>query len=216
MTDHLTQEAIDAIDLIVDNTQIAIKNGSSVDLVYNQLKAWDDMFVYKKEEIPDFYHVKNGKYALDILLTPKPKRNVTLSQDNAYSDLYFPPADGNENEEVQSQGGDHGFLDLTADYESEGEFPDMRTLFMALGPAFRGNYSNPWIKLVDEYQIMMHVLNATAMPHDGTWDRVRCMFKDGDCNAEEDDKEPDNAAQTLDFAGIMLLPFIWLTLTIIY
>ena len=48
---------------------------------------------------------------------------------------------------------------------------------MAMGPAFKANYSQEWIKLVDEYQVMIHAMNATAVPNNGTWDRVKCMFK---------------------------------------
>ena len=79
-------------------------------------------------------------------------------------------------------GGTHGYEDITDGYETEGNFPDVRTIFLAIGPAFKSNYSNPWIKLVDEYQIMMHTLNAVAMPNNGTWDRVKCMFKNEKCD----------------------------------
>jgi hypothetical protein len=51
---------------------------------------------------------------------------------------------------------------MTEDYENEGNFPDVRTIFMAIGPAFKANHNHTWIKLVDEYQVMMHALCANA------------------------------------------------------
>ena len=51
---------------------------------------------------------------------------------------------------------------MTEDYENEGNFPDVRAIFMAIGPAFKANHNHTWIKLVDEYQVMMHALCANA------------------------------------------------------
>ena len=51
---------------------------------------------------------------------------------------------------------------MTEDYENEGNFPDVRAIFMAIGPAFKVNHNHTWIKLVDEYQVMMHALCANA------------------------------------------------------
>ena len=75
------------------------------------------------------------------------------------------------------KGGNHGYEDITEGYDKQGNFSDVRAIFMAMGPAFKTNYSQNWIKLVDEYQVMMHALNATGVPNNGTWDRVKCMFK---------------------------------------
>ena len=63
---------------------------------------------------------------------------------------------------IFEKGGQHGYEDMTEDYENEGNFPDVRTIFMAIGPAFKANHNHTWIKLVDEYQIMMHALCANA------------------------------------------------------
>ena len=71
LTYHLSQQAIDAIDKIVDWVWIAVKNETQVDLVYNELSLWTDMKVFKREEIPDFYHIKNADYALDLLIIPR-------------------------------------------------------------------------------------------------------------------------------------------------
>ena len=103
--------------------------------------------------MPEYFRIKHGKYALPITwMTPK-FNNVTLGLDNDYAHLYLPPYMGDDSDEAQSVGGSHGFEDITEDYGTEGNFPDMRTIFMAIGPAFKTNYQNKWIKLVDEYQV---------------------------------------------------------------
>ncbi len=42
---------------------------------------------------------------------------------------------------------------IWAGYDTEGDFPDVRGIFMAIGPDFKQNYTQQWIKLVDEYQV---------------------------------------------------------------
>ena len=81
---------------------------------------------------------------------------------------------------IFEKGGQHGYEDMTEDYENEGNFPDVRTIFMAIGPAFKANHNHTWIKLVDEYQVMMHVLCANATANNGTWSRVEDMFKNNE------------------------------------
>ena len=78
LTYHLRQQSIDAIDKIVDWVWIAVKNEtqidnqlSNIDLVYNDLSDWTDMKVFKRDEIPDSYHIKNADYALDLLIIPR-------------------------------------------------------------------------------------------------------------------------------------------------
>ncbi len=102
---NVAKEALDEIKYIVDRGDIAVKNPSKIDMVVDELKKWTDMKVFKKEDIPDYYRTKNGKYTLDIMMVPN--GNVTLSRDNDFSQ-YFPENKGDESEESQSKGGDHG------------------------------------------------------------------------------------------------------------
>ena len=136
----------------------------------------------KQQNYRSFYPsepFKNGHFnvrhpvAQNILNGLKPRfNNVSLTvNDPDNSNLYLPPARSNDSS------GQHGYEDMTEGYAEEGDFPDVRAIFMAMGPAFKANYSQDWIKLVDEYQVMMHALNATAEPNNGTLDRVRSMFK---------------------------------------
>ena len=47
---------------------------------------------------------------------------------------------------------------------------------------FQSGYEAPWIKLVDEYQIFLHVLGLQGDPHNGTWTRVKDMFPSNDAS----------------------------------
>ena len=79
-----------------------------------------------------------------------------------------------------NKGGQHGYEDMTEGYENEGNFPDVRAIFMAIGPAFKVNHNHTWIKLVDEYQVMMYALCANATANNGNWTRVEDMFKNNE------------------------------------
>ena len=61
------------------------------------------MKVFKREEIPDSYHIKNADYALDLLIIPR-FNNVSLGADSDHPNLYLPPALGNDTDEYQRQG----------------------------------------------------------------------------------------------------------------
>ena len=57
----------------------------------------------------------------------------------------------------------------------------MRSIFMAIGPSFKVR-EHEWIKQVDEYQVMIKAMKVENSPaHNGTWDRVKCMFQDVNC-----------------------------------
>ncbi len=53
----------------------------------------------------------------------------------------------------------------------------MRGIFYAMGPSFKRNHTNPWIKIVDEYQLMAHAMGTSPeKSHHGNWERVKGML----------------------------------------
>ena len=59
---------------------------------------------------------------------------------------------------------------------------------------------------MDEYQVMMYAMSVQGGPaHNGTWDRVKCMFKDVDC----DDRNSGNLMTTSGFT-FSFLGALWL------
>ena len=91
--------------------------GDEIDLVYNDLKKWTDMKVFKREEIPDFYHIKNATYALDLLILPN-FNNVSLSTaDSDHPYLYLPPLLGDDSDDSQAKGKGHCELNSKISFE---------------------------------------------------------------------------------------------------
>jgi hypothetical protein len=165
---------------------------------------------YKKEDIPDYLHFRDHPDILDILLVSR--GNVTTGQDDDIGDLYLPPAKtDNGTEDSHNVGGAHGYNDISDGYSTEGVFPDMRTIFMAVGPDFKANHTHQWIKLVDEYQIFMKVLNVNARNHSGNWDRVKDML------IRADDDDGDNGSTTAPSNGILMLTMlVYVNIILIY
>ena len=74
--------------------------------------------------------------------------------------------------------GYHGWDDTSpveGEYR-EGDDPDMRAMFYAMGPSFRSGYRQDWIKLVDEYQIIAAASGTVPRGHRGDWNRVKGML----------------------------------------
>ncbi len=108
------------------------------------------MNVYKKSDIPDHLHYKNHRLIHDILVYSK--GTVMIGQDGDDPQTYLPEAPRGPGIGIQGQG-KHGWDDTSQGYEEEGDFTDMRGVFVANGPAFKEGVRLPWIKLVDEYQV---------------------------------------------------------------
>ena len=181
LSDYMSQETVDNIEKIVAGNNIILKDPTKVDEAVADLKTWDELKVFKKGELPAYYGLKKAQYVEDVIILPKAK--VIWGVDNTNPDKYEPPAGpSDDTEEAQQQGGNHGYEDITNGYGSEGDNPDMRSIFMAIGPSFKVNREHEWIKQVDEYQVMKYALKVENGPaHNGTWDRVKCMFQDVDC-----------------------------------
>jgi len=93
--------------------------------------------------------------------------------------------------DMDEGGGHHGWDDTGSQAKgySEGGQPDMRAIFFANGPSFKAGHINPWIKLIDEYQVFVHVLGIEGEEHQGDFDRVADMFRE-----EEDEGGKSRAA----------------------
>ena len=134
--------------------------------------------VFKAGEVPDVYKIKGSKYMLDLVLISKIHDNrvyILGADEEDYLDLYY-PRPKSSSQKIDS--GLHGFDDITEGYSKEGKYPDVRAMFMAVGPDFKKGFSQPWIKLVDEYQIMMKVLHVEPLENEGNMERVQDMFSD--------------------------------------
>jgi len=160
------------VSLIVGGSFSAVAQVSphpgKTDEVYQQLKQMPGVDVYLRDDIPVAFNLKRGRYLQEILLVAKSGFIIRGSEDSKYL-----PADFLDH--ISS--GSHGF-----DGEKNS---DMRTIFMAKGPAFIKQYIGEPIALVDIYQMYAHILQIPAQPNNGTWSRVRSFLTDGICSLGE-------------------------------
>ena len=65
------------LSLIFKKNDVMSSNAYPADLqVYKQLSQMRGMDVYRRDDIPDNYHYKNGRYVQEILVCAKPGMNV--------------------------------------------------------------------------------------------------------------------------------------------
>jgi len=126
--------------------------------VYNLLKSNAYNFhVYKKSELPDFYHFSKHPFIYPIILIAEPGYSLTDTDDE-------------EKNESLSHGGNHGY---------EKDFLDMHGIFIADGPAFKTAYRTGTIWNIDIYPLICRILNI--MPHepiDGKLERIGFILKE--------------------------------------
>ncbi|KAJ8383097.1 hypothetical protein SKAU_G00038750 [Synaphobranchus kaupii] len=134
------------------------------ELIYRRLSVVGNMNVYKKQEIPDRYRYKNGKFVSPLTLVADPGWFITESKSKL-------PYWNNGTGEAQGwQQGWHGY---------DNEFVDMRGFFLAQGPDFKKNLRAGPIRVVDVYNLMCHTLGIQALPNNGSWSRVEYMLRRG-------------------------------------
>ncbi len=68
--------------------QVALKDPSTVDQAASDLSAWEGVDVFRKEDIPDHFGLRNNDLVLDLLLVSL--GDQIISQDFEYSDAFLP------------------------------------------------------------------------------------------------------------------------------
>ncbi|KAA0709791.1 Ectonucleotide pyrophosphatase/phosphodiesterase family member 6 [Triplophysa tibetana] len=127
--------------------------------IYQNLSRVNNMKVYKKQEIPDRFHYRNGRFVSTLTLVAEPGWFIAENR----SVLPFP-----ENSTGAEEYGLHGY---------DNEFIDMRGFFMAQGPDFKTNYRAGPIRSVDVYNILCKTLGIEPLPNNGSWSRVESMLR---------------------------------------
>ncbi|XP_064644766.1 glycerophosphocholine cholinephosphodiesterase ENPP6-like isoform X2 [Lineus longissimus] len=120
--------------------------------IHHQLKdKHPHLHVYLKEEIPQdqFWHFKHSRFTPPIFLLADIHWSI-LGIHHEYR-----------------PGGTHGY---------DNREIDMRGIFYATGPDFKGNYTAKPFANVNIYQIMCQILGIDPSPHNGTWEAVEDMM----------------------------------------
>lgn len=123
--------------------------------VYDALKgAHPNLHVYRRAEIPPELGFGTHPRVAPIIGIADPGWSITTRHSFTRRPERF-------------DGGSHGY-----DHRSD----DMRSLFIAAGPAFKsGLVSHPFPN-VDVYEVIMAILGLTPAPGDGDLDRVRLLL----------------------------------------
>ncbi|KAK5925595.1 hypothetical protein CgunFtcFv8_018107 [Champsocephalus gunnari] len=125
--------------------------------VYAALSQVHNMQVYGRQEIPDRFHFKGGKFVAPLTLVAEPGWFIIQNK------AMLPYWKNDTGEASAWQNGWHGY---------DNEFLDMRGFFLASGPDFKRNVQAAPIRTVDVYNLMCRTLGVKPLPNNGSWSRV--------------------------------------------
>lgn len=136
-------------------TMLQPKQGA-VDRVYQALKDNESNYrVYRKEEIPEHYQIKNSRRVPQIIMVADLGYTIL-------SESYLPRfLDG-------LPSGTHGY---------DNREKVMQAFFVAKGPAFKTGERIPPFQNIHVYELMAHILGIEPSPNDGSLDSVEVMLK---------------------------------------
>ena len=141
---------------IIDYTPVAMiqPDSGKKESVYRLLKEAENKYsVYRKEDIPEVYHVKDHIRVPEIMMIADVGYTITT---NSYL----------ENREIM--GATHGY-----DHRA----PEMRSFFLASGPAFKEGERSGSFQNIHLYELMAHVLDINPAPNDGSLDSLRHVLR---------------------------------------
>ncbi|XP_077433192.1 glycerophosphocholine cholinephosphodiesterase ENPP6 [Vanacampus margaritifer] len=130
--------------------------------VHASLSKVPNMHAYAKEEIPERFHYKGGKFVAPLTLVAEPGWFIAQNKaDLPYwkNDSSGPP--------LAWQNGWHGY---------DNNFPDMGGFFLAAGPDFKQNLRAAPIRAVDVYNVLCHTLGVEPLPNNGSWSQVENLL----------------------------------------
>ncbi|XP_064603671.1 ectonucleotide pyrophosphatase/phosphodiesterase family member 5-like [Liolophura sinensis] len=114
------------------------------------LKKVPHVTVYKKQDIPAYYHYKNSRRVTPILVVADPHYSLSFNKSV-----------------VNKTVGNHGY---------NNSFSDMHPIFMAHGPAFK-NVTVEGFSNTDVYAMMAYVLNIPPAANNGSLSAVMALLK---------------------------------------
>lgn len=142
---------LERVDVIDWNPVAMINAKEEVDTeeIYGQLKSGEENYtVFKKEDLPERYHLKNHHRVPEIILIADLGYSITTSERLAANGV---------------SGGAHGF---------DNEHPEMRSFFLANGPSFKEGERTKGFQNIHLYELMAHLLNLEPSPNDGSLDSL--------------------------------------------
>uniref|UniRef100_A0A8D3DV00 glycerophosphocholine cholinephosphodiesterase n=1 Tax=Scophthalmus maximus TaxID=52904 RepID=A0A8D3DV00_SCOMX len=133
--------------------------------VYAALSQVPNMRVYARQEIPERFHYKGGKFVSPLTLVAEPGWFITENK------AKLPFWKNNSGQPSSWQNGWHGY---------DNDFLDMKGFFLATGPDFKHNVRGAPIRAVDIYNVMCWTLGVNPLPNNGSWSRVEYLLNGTD------------------------------------
>ncbi len=143
----------------MDNGPImyVVPEEAKFDAVYCKLKSAENHFkVYKKEEMPEYYHFSKNPLIPELILIADPGWSLMTRKEI-------------ERQSNRNWGGNHGY---------DNNALDMQGIFFAIGPDFKNGYSTGTINNIDIYPLLAKILHI--FPNnmiDGKLDRIGFLLK---------------------------------------
>ncbi len=126
------------------------------ELVFRALKQNESNFrVYKKEDMPDFYHYNKSIMIPGIIVIAEPGWSLINNNIKNYEGLRIK--------------GNHGF---------DNNFIDMHGIFYAAGPSFKSNYKTGTLRNIDIYPLLCKIFGVNpAESIDGNIENIEFILK---------------------------------------
>ncbi|XP_069461902.1 ectonucleotide pyrophosphatase/phosphodiesterase family member 5 [Ambystoma mexicanum] len=129
------------------------KQGKLEEVYRSLANVHPHMTVYRKNDIPERFHYKNNNRIQPIIAVAD--LGWTILQN--YSDKFT--------------AGNHGY---------DNTDPDMLSIFLAHGPAFRTDFHKDSMNSIDIYPLLCHLLDIEALPNNGSLRNVKDMLASAD------------------------------------
>jgi predicted AlkP superfamily pyrophosphatase or phosphodiesterase len=130
---------------------------NEIENIYKKLKSAENHFkVYKRNEIPEYFHFSKNPCISDIVLIAEPGWSLMTSKDvSRYGNM--------------NSGGNHGYDNNTV---------DMHGIFFAIGPDFKQGYTSGTIENIDIYPLLAKILRIFPNNNiDGKLERIEYLLK---------------------------------------
>lgn len=161
---EVSSERVIVIDEIIDLNDVTMidwspvamlqPNENKLEKVYEQLKTNQKNYqVYKKNDIPDHYHIKNNPRVPDLIII---------------ADIGYTIITRSRLESIGVSGGDHGY---------DPKHKEMHAFFLASGPSFKENFKFEGFKSIHIYELMCSVLDIKPAPNDGNLNTLLKILK---------------------------------------
>lgn len=153
------------IDSMLDGGSFAMlrPQEDKIEKVYAKLKSLNikGLNVFKREELPDLYHLKETNLTQPIVLTADPGYQIKKLQE---TDKQIPRS-------TRIYNGNHGYDPM--------KLEDMRAIFLATGPGLKQGYQNGPVRMVDHYNVICRQLGIQPLQNSGSQESVQDMFAGG-------------------------------------